>query len=612
MNATATWTTDPVIPINTAQDIVDAAGTPDNFILTAAVFDSIDPTTDIIKVTVTAATFTDVMTIVRVSSGSGTLTGILTNELDAITAPFSGTGYTFNGDEGGEFLVYLGSINVTDECTFTVVGGADNGVDPNIHELDSNGLIMSIDKTTGIYSLSGLDWTLERAPFTLKATHESGEVTKRYTLVKIRDGDVGVAGTGSRLDFAYSNTDDGTVGGSDNPGNTAADASTEFPAEDLPATPGDKLYLGTNVETWTPPDLEPAYSTNPADFEWTRREGTNGLSSRVDFAYGNTATGAGDTQFPTGTYEGNNYAPATSHINNKYLGTDVVSWDSGGTEPSPSQLIGTYEWSRMTGEDGSDGGNGQDAILVSLSNGSHTIPTDSAGGNGDYNNSETLISVHEGLTQLDYDGVGTANSRWKVDSAVGTDITAGVVSAAGFDANVGSASNFTTGTVVLTAKVIYTVSGKTAAGDSFTRSIQQSFSKSLTGNTGGSPSIVSTDSGPIATTLVTHPSVGNNIIISWGYSFGKTVPGSNPPNTGTLVKLMADDGGGFVEIGSSTFTEVIEGSGPTAFWSFIKTSSDTSDTGITGNISYKLELSGAGSFDNPSTDSAFIIVTEAV
>jgi len=134
---------------------------------------------------------------------------------------------------------------------------------------------------------------------------------------------------------------------------------------------------------------------------------------------------------------------------------------------------------------GASGGDGDDAITIILSNDSHTIPTDNDGDNGDYSYSGTLISVYEGITPLDYDGVGTTPGHWNVTASTEQDITAGSISDSTNDALVANASAMTGGTGTLTAYIEFTITGERGDGSSLGSIVKrQTFSKSLEGDGG--------------------------------------------------------------------------------------------------------------------------------
>jgi hypothetical protein len=135
-----------------------------------------------------------------------------------------------------------------------------------------------------------------------------------------------------------------------------------------------------------------------------------------------------------------------------------------------------------TGSTGGTGATGLGAITIALTNNAHVIPTDSAGANPVYTGSGTDVYVYEGSTALTYDGVGTANSSWKITSATGTGITVGSLSDGGVFATYGVASAITADT----AYIVFTVNGKRADGTTFSGILtRQAFSKGKAGATGG-------------------------------------------------------------------------------------------------------------------------------
>jgi hypothetical protein len=175
---------------------------------------------------------------------------------------------------------------------------------------------------------------------------------------------------------------------------------------------------------------------------------------------------------------------------------------------------------------------GADAVTVVLSNAAHTVPTDSAGANGNYTGSGTTVRVFEGSTELEYDGVGTAAGKWNV-TASGSNITPGSKTDSGLYATYGNHSAMTADT----ASIGYVISGKRANGAAFSQTVTQTLSKSKQGATGATGSTGSTGTaGDSArrcyskTTLTSLATTPSTITTSGGSSF----PANNSWGTGTV------------------------------------------------------------------------------
>ena len=122
------------------------------------------------------------------------------------------------------------------------------------------------------------------------------------------------------------------------------------------------------------------------------------------------------------------------------------------------------------------GASGVNAINVVLGNEADVLPASPEGVVSDYSGSGTSIRVFEGATELSY---GTGNGQYQV-SASGSGITAGAPSTSGNARVYGNASSMTADNATIT----FTVTGKTAAGASFSITKTQSFAKSRTGQKG--------------------------------------------------------------------------------------------------------------------------------
>ena len=125
------------------------------------------------------------------------------------------------------------------------------------------------------------------------------------------------------------------------------------------------------------------------------------------------------------------------------------------------------------------GASGVNAINVVLSNEADVLPASTDGTVSDYSGSGTIIRVFEGATELDYDGIGTANGKFNV-TASATGITAGAKSESGLTCVFANASNMTADNATIT----FTIIGKTSAGASFSLIKTQTFAKSRTGQKG--------------------------------------------------------------------------------------------------------------------------------
>lgn len=125
-----------------------------------------------------------------------------------------------------------------------------------------------------------------------------------------------------------------------------------------------------------------------------------------------------------------------------------------------------------------NGTNGINALTSILSNAAHTLPTTNTG-TVTYTGSGTTIRLYEGTTELVYDGIGTANSSWKV-VATGTNITPGGLTDSGNFVTIADHSAMTASN----ASVSYAITGKRADGTAISITLVQSLSKSIQGSDG--------------------------------------------------------------------------------------------------------------------------------
>lgn len=138
-----------------------------------------------------------------------------------------------------------------------------------------------------------------------------------------------------------------------------------------------------------------------------------------------------------------------------------------------NDVVNTLTWSTPV-EILRSGTIGVSPILVSLSRPTLNIMTDSNGNNGIYTNSGTNISVVQGLTTLEYDGVGASSGTWTISSVVPSNINAGSIAT---DSASYAIINDHNTISAPTATITYNITGKSSSGTEFTTSVTQTFTR---------------------------------------------------------------------------------------------------------------------------------------
>lgn len=118
------------------------------------------------------------------SNGINAVNGILTNESVTVSAASDGTGYSLT-NAGGTFKVWSGTTDVTTSAIFNITGGTDAGA---TWSKVQNGLTLTLNETTGVYTLSGASWTSDSEAFTVTATYGGATITRIYTISKSKTG----------------------------------------------------------------------------------------------------------------------------------------------------------------------------------------------------------------------------------------------------------------------------------------------------------------------------------------------------------------------------------------------------------------------------------------
>lgn len=153
---------------------------------------------------------------------------------------------------------------------------------------------------------------------------------------------------------------------------------------------------------------------------------------------------------------------------------------------------------------------GAAGLSAILSNEVHVFPASTTGVVSSYINSGTEIRVYEGSTQLTYDGVGTTAGTWKI-VATATNITIGTITDSGTFATVGQHSGVSAG--VDTSSILYTITGVSNSGVSFTTTKNQTFSKSKIGETGANG--VQTTEAIVYRWSTTIPTISGSSTYTW-------------------------------------------------------------------------------------------------
>jgi microcystin-dependent protein/cytoskeletal protein CcmA (bactofilin family) len=138
------------------------------------------PNTAYVRVTATADSRSDIITINRIQDGADSITGYLTNESVTLSASSDGTVTNF-APANGEFRVFAGLLNVTTSATFSVVS--------------STGCTVAIN-TSGAITVSAM--TSDTATANLRAVYNSITIDKVLSLSKSlagAGGGPGVNGT---------------------------------------------------------------------------------------------------------------------------------------------------------------------------------------------------------------------------------------------------------------------------------------------------------------------------------------------------------------------------------------------------------------------------------
>lgn len=213
------------------------------------------------------------------SNGVSAVSGILTNEAHVVAAASDGTGYTLT-NSGGTFKMWSGTSDVTGTSIFNITGGVDGGTSWTKVQ---NGLTLTINETTGVYSLSGSLWTTDSETFTMTGTYNGVTITRQYVIAKSKNG---VSSTVYQVEPSVSAVVKGSTG-------VYTPATVTYSAYSITGTAARTAYAGrfiiaTSVDGVTYTDQYTSAS-NQSSYVYTVPAGITLIRARL-YAAGGTTT----------------------------------------------------------------------------------------------------------------------------------------------------------------------------------------------------------------------------------------------------------------------------------------------------------------------------------
>lgn len=120
------------------------------------------------------------LTVLYLSSGDSII----------VQSNFAGTIFTLPA--GTTATLYSGSVPVTSNVAYNMVGSTQSTVNTDLVYRTQNNLTVFISKTTGAVTFSGTGWNSNAEYFTLTATHNSTVYTKQISISKLKAGEASV------------------------------------------------------------------------------------------------------------------------------------------------------------------------------------------------------------------------------------------------------------------------------------------------------------------------------------------------------------------------------------------------------------------------------------
>ena len=287
--------------------------------------------------------------------------------------------------------------------------------------------------------------------------------------------------------------------------------------QDNVALPIDKIYLETTQEA-SLPDVKGLSNNSgvPGYTQIIANETVSDLWTTVEYDY---------------------VVPADAVV----VSAQILNWGGLGTRPL---FIKNLEITKEV----------ESALTIVLANEAHAVPANDTGVVSSYANSGTEIRVYEGVNELDYDGVGSAKSKYTI-SAVPTGIDlGGAITELGTNAAlVSDHTNMTTDV----ASVTYTITGKRASGVAFSITKEQTLTKVRAGVEGTSVLLSATETVDGVTTVTF--SDGQSIIINDGADGDNGVDAVDPSIFSWKGENWFQTGTNYAGGDKLTFTSAISG-----------------------------------------------------
>ena len=437
-------------------------------------------TTDQVVITFTATyngtTYSQQYTLAKSRAGTDSVHVDLKSESDVVASKSDGTGYDLT-DIQNEIRLYKGGEKLT------------NGVTYGPASTTKNGLTVSVNTTTGAFTLSGTNWNTNQEFFIINATYNSKTYSKTYSITKGRQGIsatliqltndshiIQADESGSAYNYDGANTTASIIiGGDDDSNNWTWTAPTIPSGLTASITNSNRTVTITSSTTTfrsgtiTFTATRTGYSTQTAVFSITKNnDGANAViidltndshniqANKDGVAYNHTGATTTATVKKGGQDDSNNWtwtAPtipsgltATISSDNRTVTiTDSATTFRSGTITFTATRTGyATQIAVFSITKTKDGLTGQSATLIQLTNDSHIIQADESGSAYNYDGANTTASIIIG-------GDDDSNNWTWTAPTIPSGLTASITNSNRTVTITSSTTTFRSGTITFTA-----------------------------------------------------------------------------------------------------------------------------------------------------------------
>jgi len=387
-------------------------------------YNTVNQTTDQVKITVSNGIYQDVMTLTKIYEGldgAGGLVGFLTNEYAGVSAAYDGSTLGPLIGVETEFKIYEGIVDTSQTWTYSLYG-----VSPTGSGVVSGSFGTQTNKNK--FTVTSLSNAIDVVNITLRATKGTLIIDKVFTVAKQKQGSPGASAKSVTLTTAYQTFTYNAAGTTPAPSSTTITANTQNIATsgtfyEFLVAGASRQNTTANTYTYIP---QTAFTAMPEMISVNVREGSSSSAIVARDILSMMATKPGDAGRQTAMVELYLWSTVDPTSSSPPSGTTQYSWQSGlhsinnitnnwqTTVPANPGTSGIKLWVATRGI--TDVATAT-ASTVTWTAGSFTIYSDTMNGvNGASGTKNAFAEVYQWASSLPASPTGTGTYTWATNS----------------------------------------------------------------------------------------------------------------------------------------------------------------------------------------------------